>query len=219
MVDVISKTNPQPQSYGDVIFIAGMPKDLAGGTPARYPYMQEIPDRGRGDYSHTAGIIMSGFKIPKWLYGAALSAITLEAILLFLFSPEPTINKVGLVGATMTAATALMTLYQRTLSDNRSEWWHRFEWLVNQENGDHPDWLLLYRIYDNLFRERKWARPDAPLQASVYDRSLRCLLEHYSLDGRLEEYIEAMEDLERKHVYSLMFRYRIGESRNNDPEG
>ncbi len=111
---------------------------------------------------------MSGFKIPKWPYGAALSAITLEAILLFLFSPEPTINKGSLVGATMTAATALMTLYQRTLSDNRSEWWHRFEWLVDQENGDHPDWLLLYRTYDSLFRERKWDRADIPLHASIY---------------------------------------------------
>ncbi|WP_156801751.1 hypothetical protein [Corynebacterium mastitidis] len=162
---------------------------------------------------------MSGFTIPKWLYWVALSAITLETILLFLFSPEPTINKVGLVGATMTAATALMTLYQRTLSDDRSEWWHRFEWSVNQENGDQPDWILLHRTYDSLFRERKWARADIPLQASIYSRSLRCLLEHYSLEGRVEEYIEAMEDLERKHVYSLMAQYRIGESRNNDPEG
>lgn len=162
---------------------------------------------------------MSGFTIPKWLYGALLSTIALEAIFLFTFSTESTISKAGLIGATMTAATALMTFYQRTLSDNRSEWWRRFEWLADQENGEHPDCLLLHRIYDNLFRERKWARPDAPLQASVYDRSLRCLLEHYSLDGRLEEYIEAMDNLERKHVYSLISRYQIGEIRNNDPEG
>ncbi|MDP9852481.1 hypothetical protein [Corynebacterium lowii] len=130
---------------------------------------------------------LQGFKIPRWMYAVVFLILVLFCGSLFLFEIGVLADRIKMVISILTVSSALLAFGQKVLSDDRSEWWNRFEWVVEQENGKEPDWVMLARTYRGLLEERRWPRRDAPMKISVLDHRARCVLEFYAQNGRLEQ--------------------------------
>ncbi|MBC3186704.1 hypothetical protein H7347_09030 [Corynebacterium sp. zg-331] len=118
--------------------------------------------------------MVKGFKVPRWLYFLVSIILFCFIFLLLILDVGTLVNKGKLAVSAVMVVVAVLTIWQKILSDERSEWWRRFEWAVKQENEPTPDWLLLAQVYDGLLRERKWPRVDADFYGCLADHGLRC---------------------------------------------
>lgn len=154
---------------------------------------------------------MQGFRLSWWAYGAIITPLIAIAVTIFIFNVGDTPDRMRVLVGIFTIGPAILAFWWKVLSDNRTEWWNRFEWTIEQESNDNPDWLMLGRIYRGLLEERRWLRGDKYFQRSVMEHRTRCILEHHAEKGNLKKALEEAQGGERKRLTRIVRRYKISD--------
>ncbi|WP_288629410.1 hypothetical protein [uncultured Corynebacterium sp.] len=146
---------------------------------------------GKLGYSKGNGVIVSGrvyllkhpLKVSIFTVSLAVSGALSYAILFILTGEEDPSRKITSIVTLVACIVGLLSFRQKIANDNRSEWWKRFEWCLEEERriseledkAVGTEYQILSEVQHSLLEEgrgKMWTGSERKLLRPLMDKSL-----------------------------------------------
>lgn len=126
---------------------------------------------------------MRGIIVSRVLIGALFGGLAGVVMMSVLQGDDPASRKVTVLIGLLTMGVALLTFRQKIASDNRSEWWRRFDWAITEERRikdelndvDASDFMIWSEVQKSLLedgRGRLWTESENSLIAPLTEKGI-----------------------------------------------